>query len=710
MGAPEASFPRQQARTRRFSLGAPRSFTVAPDGERVVFLRSPAGDNPFNSLWVYETATGTEREVASAPSILGSTDEDLPAEERARRERARELAGGIVGYACDDEVRHAAFSLGGRLWWVAVDDGAGSSRPIELPCPGGVFDPRPGPTGRRVAFLAGPRLLTVATTGTEPYAVLAEEQDEAFTWGAAEFIAAEEMGRGRGFWWAPDGGSVLAARVDNSPVATWWTADPSTPARTPEAHRYPAAGTADAMVTLWHLPVEGSGEPRRQVRWDAERYPYLATVRWSGSGPPLLVVEQRDHKACEVLAVDLGSGSTAAVAGAEDSAWVDWPPGVPAWLDDGQLVWAASDSATWRLRVGRELVTPPGLQVREVTSVGASVVFTASSQPEVVEAWEWSSFEGLRQLTDVGGISSALGQGRARVVVARSMDWHGPRAEVVVDRSAPQALASKAEAPVVDPVVRFLRAGRRDLSVGVVLPTGHTGGPLPVIMAPYGGPGHQMVVASRSAWLEAQWFADQGFAIVVADGRGTPGRGPDFERQVYLDLAQPVLEDQVEALWATAEQVPELDLSRVGIRGWSFGGYLSALAVLARPDVFHAAVAGAPVTDWRLYDTYYSERFLGHPDAEPGAYQHTSLLPLAPQLRRPLLLVHGLADDNVYAVHTLELSSALLVAGRPHTVLPLPGVTHVASRQDVTESLLWSELEFFRRALAGPAPATGPEG
>jgi dipeptidyl-peptidase-4 len=202
--------------------------------------------------------------------------------------------------------------------------------------------------------------------------------------------------------------------------------------------------------------------------------------------------------------------------------------------------------------------------------------------------------------------------------------------------------------------------------------------------------------------LEAQWFADQGFAVVVADGRGTPGRGPAFEREVHLDLAGPALEDQVDALQGAAQEVEELDRSRVGIRGWSFGGYLAALAVLARPDVFHAAVAGAPVTDWSLYDTYYTERFLGHPDAQPGAYRRSSLLPLAHGLRRPLLLVHGLADDNVFAAHTLALSSALLAGGRRHSVLPLPGITHVAGRDDVAEKLLLAQVDFFRRALAGP--------
>jgi dipeptidyl-peptidase-4 len=254
--------------------------------------------------------------------------------------------------------------------------------------------------------------------------------------------------------------------------------------------------------------------------------------------------------------------------------------------------------------------------------------------------------------------------------------------------------------PLVRPEVAIHHLGPRRLPTAILLPAGHERGtPLPVLLDPYGGPHAQRVIQARGAFTSSQWFADQGFAVVVIDGRGTPGRGAAWERSVHLDLATPVLDDQVEALAAAAEVEPDLDLTRVAIRGWSFGGYLAALAVLRRPDVFHAAVAGAPVTDWRLYDTFYTERYLGHPDTEPDAYARTSLLPDAPKLTRPLLLVHGLADDNVVSAHTLQLSAALLAAGRPHQVLPLTGVTHMASQEDVAENLLLLQLAFLRDAL-----------
>jgi len=240
----------------------------------------------------------------------------------------------------------------------------------------------------------------------------------------------------------------------------------------------------------------------------------------------------------------------------------------------------------------------------------------------------------------------------------------------------------------------------------VLLPSGHEPGSaaLPVLVDPYGGPGAQRVLAAQRVFQAPQWFAEQGFAVVVADGRGTPGRGPEWDRSIAADWASVVLEDQVTALHAAAERCADLDMSRVAIRGWSFGGYLAALAVLRRPDTFHAAIAGAPVTEWRLYDTHYTERYLGDPAKNAHRYNRASLLDDAPALSRPLLLIHGLADDNVVAAHTLRLSSALLAAGRQHSVLPLSGVTHMTPQEEVAENLLLLQVDFLRRALETPEP------
>ena len=257
----------------------------------------------------------------------------------------------------------------------------------------------------------------------------------------------------------------------------------------------------------------------------------------------------------------------------------------------------------------------------------------------------------------------------------------------------------------------LFRAGPREIQTAVLFPSWHQPGRyqsgrgrLPVLLDPYGGPHAQRVLRARGAYLVPQWFAEQGFAVVIADGRGTPARGPAWERAVAGDLAGPVLEDQVDALAAAAARFGDLDTGRVAIRGWSFGGYLAALAVLRRPDVFHAAIAGAPVTDWRLYDTHYTERYLGLPGSDAEAYDRSGLIlsaerPVVP--RRPLMIIHGLADDNVVVAHTLRLSAALLAAGYPHEVLPLTGITHMASQETVAENLLLLQLDFLLCSLSG---------
>jgi dipeptidyl-peptidase 4 len=693
----QASFPRRHARTQGFTLGRPRGFQVGADGARVAFLRSAAGDDPVNRLWVLDVASGDERLVADPARLLDGDAGDLPPEERARRERARERAGGIVAFAGDLELTVASFALAGRLF-VADLAGAGGAR--ELPVGGGVLDPRVDPAGTRVAWVAG-RALHVADLDGPTRTRLVGEDDPEVTWGLAEFVAAEELDRGRGFWWAPDGRRLAVARVDTTPVGRYHLTDPANPAIEPVALPYPAAGTANADVGLHVLDLDGR---RVEVAWDRAAFPYLASVGWDPGGPLTLLVQSRDQTATRVLAGDPGTGETTELAAQHDPAWVELVGGVPAWLD-GRLVLTADDPAcdTRRLTVDGRPVTPPGLQVTEVVAAaGGAVLFAGGEEPTEVHLWRVVPGEAPERLTDGAGQHAATAAGPVVVVTRSDLEHDNTATTVHAPGRPPLPVASVAQPPGLVPRPRLLWAGPRELRCALLLPDrpgGAGAGRLPVLLDPYGGPHHRQVLAVRDRFLVSQWFADQGFAVLVTDGRGTPGRGPAWERAVWRDLAGPVLDDQVEALHAVAAGHPELDLSRVAIRGWSFGGYLAALAVLRRPDVFAAAVAGAPVTDWRLYDTYYTERYLGDPAADPDAYRRSSLLADAAKLERPLLLVHGLADDNVVAAHSLRLSGLLLTAGRPHSVLPLSGVTHLAAQEAVAENLLHLQVAFLRDAL-----------
>ena len=703
MTSQKLSFPRQYARTQRFTLGAPRAFTVSPDGTRVIFLRSASGTDRTNRLWVLDPSTGEERIAADPGALLGGSAERLSPQERARRERSREGSGGIVGYAVDGAAELAAFALSGKVYVAELR--AGTAR--ALPVPGPVIDPRPSPDGRHIAYVTRGSLRVVGAEGDGDRAV-AEPEDAHTSYGLAEFVAAEEMQRSRGFWWSPDSDRLLVARVDDSAVQRWWIADPAHPERKPTEAAYPAAGSPNAEVRLFVMDLDGA---RTEVVWDRARYPYLAEVHWSSAGAPLLLVQARDQRSQLHLAVDTESGTTRTVHVDEDPVWLDLFPGVPAWAPDGRLVRIADEGGARVLAVGDRPLTGAQLHIQAVLHIGESDVLVAATageeatDPETGQSHVYRVNElGIERISEGVGVHTAVRSGAVTVLVSACPDRPGLSAQVLRDGKPAATVTTYAETPVLSADVRLTEGGARRIPCAVLLPTGYkeSDGPLPVLMDPYGGPHGRRVVAAHNAHLTSQWFADQGFAVVVADGRGAPGRSPGWEKAIK-DNFPLTLDDQIEALHALAERFP-LDLSKVAIRGWSYGGYLAALAVLRRPDVFHAAVAGAPVTDWRLYDTHYTERYLGDPAQRPEVYAHNALMTddglsePAGQVR-PLMIVHGLADDNVVVAHALRLSSALLAAGRPHEVLPLSGVTHMTPQEQVAENLLLLQVDFLRRSL-----------
>ena len=682
------TFPRQYARTQRLSLGEPRNFTVSPDGRHIVFARSQSGSDSVNSLWVLDTQSGTEREILNPRSLPTDLAAQTP-EEMRRRERAREGAGGVVTFATDASVSRAVTILGGQIVVVDIPTGAVSLPNIEP----GAFDVRLSPDGNTISYVRGQSLCVSTLAGAER--VIASEDSDTVSWGSAEFIAAEEMGRMRGYWWSPDSQFVAACRVDVAPVSVWFIADPAHPQAPAVEHRYPAAGTANALVSLHVVSV--ADESRVDVSL-AGQWEYLNSISWNNGGF-IAQTQTRDQKRIDIHRIDPATGQSSVIFTDTDDAWVELVQGVPSTLSNGTLVTAADRDGARRLMVDGVAVSPTSLQLRHVISISDEVVFAANKMdtPWIQDVWSYSINNGsLIQLTNADGVVSASGHDKS--LVLRTATMNSQRAEFSV-MNTPFTIESFTEAALVEPHVRILAVGPREIPVAILTPRDGQTTKLPVLFDPYGGPHAQRVVASRNAYLSSQWFADQGFVVVIADGVGTPGKGSEWERDVLNDLAQVVLDDQVEIVRALEDLEPRADTSRVGIRGWSFGGYLAALAVLRRGDVFHAGVAGAPVTDWRLYDTHYTERYVGNPSIDDTYYKSTSLLPDAPKLERPLLIIHGLADDNVVAAHTLQLSSALLAAGKVHEVLPLSGVTHMTPQEEVAENLLLHQLEFLKRSL-----------
>ena len=528
-------------------------------------------------------------------------------------------------------------------------------------------------------------------------------------------------------------------------------------------------------LTLAELAYDGHDEYAglgiQQISWNRKDYEYVAAVHWSAGHEPLLLVQNRRQTRDQVLSVHLGSeasagsapvGSTTVLEEHANDQWLDIIQGTPVFTPDGRLVCALNDmdADTNRLTVDGRPFTPAGWQVREVLDVTDEDVLAVVQRtpeldgyeaPDGLSPWRGNAdghdarsfdvvsfdYDGnVLPMTARPGSWSASRCGEGLVISGRDMDSaksvmsHSFTMRPVDGGAAPEndgdgsaamstlvcPIDNHAAEPGFAPNVRFARLGEHRLYTAIIAPSADSpyakADRLPVLLKPYGGPGFQQVVFNQAYYWDAQWWADQGFLVVTADGRGTTGRGPRWDREIFENMKDVTLADQVEAVHALAQAVEELnrgtaqdgdasripapDLDKVCMIGWSYGGFLSALAVLDAPDVVKAACAGAPPTDWTLYDTHYTERYLG---LDPAAYERNSIIADAPKLARPLMLIHGFADDNVTIAHSLRLSQALMAAGRPHTFLPLTGITHMTNDPVVAENLLTLQRDFLRDAL-----------
>ena len=689
------TFPRQKAATRNFQLGAPRTFAITEDSKFVTFLRSSHGRDAVNSLWVFDREANIERVIADPHVLLSSDNEDIPAAEKARRERMRETTAGITAYSTDKSGYLIVFALSGQLFVANLRDG----KTQELKVSGPIITPAIDPTGKHIAWSTSTNVHVCNVDGSDER-VITNNNSEHVTWGLADFIASEELGRFAGFWWSPDGQELLIERVDDSQVDVWWLSDPSTPSKKPRDQHYPAAGTKNADIALFLCDLHGKCE---EVAWDKSAFEYLVAVRWQEKKDALITLSSRDQQ--DMSTFSLTGGSLTPVQKLHDDKFLEVIPGQPRWWNDELL--AVEDDLkldTRVLTVDGQQVSPTGMQIMSVLGTSDDGVDVIATETGIDRFIARISRNGNAERLTGDGVAQATSrtEAGAQVFVTTDVKTTKRQYELRVDNKVVHVFDSLAETPLVHPVVHNLQTGVHKVNTAVLFPTGHVMGSkkLPVLMRPYGGPHGSQVLNSALMYLEDQWFADQGYVVVVADNRGTPGRGPAWDRSIHLDFVGPVLEDQVAAVQAVAAHYPaDVDATRVGITGWSFGGYLSALAVMKRPDVFHAAVAGAPVAEWRWYDTAYTERYVGHPDDHAKVYDEHSLINLAGELERPLMLVHGLADDNVVSAHTLQLSNALLAHRKPHSVLPLSGVSHMTPQEVVAENLMLLTVDFFKQHL-----------
>lgn len=709
-------FFRDLAETRNFTLGRPVSPKITPDGASVIFLRA-SPRSPVLRLYEMSIADGTEREVLAPEQLLAGGEEKLSAEEKARRERQRQSLKGFTSFQLSRDGTHLLVSLSGKLYVVKRSDLTST----ELPG-AGWLDPRFSPDSSMVAGVID-RELHVVDLATNTLRALTSGATATLSHGAAEFVAQEEMSRSEGYWWSPDSKSLVYQQTDESQVETRFIANPLHPEEQPTAFAYPKAGSPNAVVRLFVTAVAGG--PPRELAWDRDRFPYLARVGWSEAKAPLtILVQNREQTEQVLLAADPATGDTRELLRETDPAWLnldDGSPGrampvsatvfTPLWLANGSaFLWTTESRGSWQVELrsadGKLLreITPPDFVYRSLIGLDekSGVVFVhGSTDAREIHVWRFVLSGGAgTQITQGRGYHGAV-YSRVAGRLIRASDAFDGRFSIEVlalDGRSLTKLRATTETPPRLPTTELTRTlSLPNFDAALTRPQNfQPGRKYPVILNVYAGPGVKRVNATIRDFFPDQWMADQGYVVVRIDGRGTPGGGREWERIIKGNFIDVPLNDQVAGLQALAGQYPELDLSRVGVSGWSFGGYFSAMAAIRRPDIFRAGIVGAPVITWENYDTHYTERYLGTPQANPEAYRVSNVTTYVNEAKRPLFLIHGLTDDNVYFQHALQLADALYLAGKPYDFLPMLG-THMISDPMVRLRQQQRVIEFFNQ-------------
>lgn len=714
---PDPAFSKDFAETQKYALGRPTALRFTPDGKQLFFLRSGSRDST-RQLYVFDTATAATRVLITPEQLLGNATETLSKEEKARRERLRLTAKGFTSFDLTPDGKMLLLPLSGKLF--AYELATGAVRTLDDGAKP-ALDAQLSPDGSRVAFVRDYDLY-LRDLNTRKETRLTKGGSEALQHGLPEFVAQEEMSRFQGFWFSPDGKTIAYEEADHSEVERFSISDPAKPGEAAEDFYYPRPGKNNVRVRLGLMSVAGGATT--WVRWDAEKYPYLLRVYWPETKPvqaPLtLIVQTRDQREQAILRVD-ARGNTQTLLVQKDAAWLDPDFSIARWLPDGSgFLVGSEESGEAQLRLydaeGRnaQVLVARGFEAIQGVLDDGRVLALVAPTPQDMQLWRITPALGPAATPEV----LAEGNGERSASVARiggqyavtlaSLDTAATTTVYAANGVVIAILPSVAELPRVwpKPELMTVAVDGHTFYAAVLKPRDFDANKkYPVIDSVYGGPTTNVVYANATAYLRDQWLADHGAIVVKIDNRGTLRRGRDWARAFKDvdgkngDALSVIVNDQAAVLLALAKKVPQMDAERIGITGWSYGGTSSAAAVLLRPDVFKVAVAGAPVTDWQDYDTHYTERYLDTPQANPGGYSKSNLVARAAELTRPLLLIHGSGDDNVYFFHSLKFADALFRAGKPFEFLPLVNFTHMVADPLVQQRLDTRVTEFLFRHL-----------
>ncbi len=707
---------------------------IAPDGSRVTFLRGRDDDRNRLDLWAFDVALKKTARLVDADDVLPAERELLSDEEKARRERQR-IAGqtGIVDYQWAPDSRHLLFPLGGELYWVDI---ATTGKPDVRKLThgdGAVTDAKISPRGGFVSFVRS-RNLWIIHVESGAARALTQDGSDIIGNGVAEFVADEEMDRHTGYWWAPDDSAIAYARIDESTVSVQKRFEVYPDRTEVVQQRYPAAGQSNVRIALYVqriAAVAGDGKDasasRQAIDLGDEHDIYLARVDWRDARHLTFQRQDRRQRVLDLFEVDLDSGRQRRLIREESKTWVPLTNGLE-FLSDGGIVWSSERSGFQHVLVlnadggdARALTSGPWSvdAIEAVDEVAGYVYFTATREsPRERHLYRVPLGGG-----DIEKQSAAHGQHQvtfsdnARVYVDRwsntetppQLDLHradGTRIAALLDNrledpSHPYARYRAAHRPTEFGTLTAAD-GRTTLHYSLIKPpTFDPAKRYPVVVYVYGGPATQTVLDAwpgrADHWFN-QYLAQQGYVVFSLDNRGTPRRGAAFGAALYGKQGTVEVADQLRGLdWLASQSW--VDSERIGVHGWSNGGYMTLMLLAQASDRFACGAAGAPVTDWALYDTHYTERYMDLPDENPQGYRNARVLEHIDGLTSPLLLVHGMADDNVLFSNSTALMAALQARGQAFELMTYPGSKHGLLGKAQLHRLLTIE-RFFQRCLA----------
>ncbi|WP_435007178.1 S9 family peptidase [Tundrisphaera lichenicola] len=696
----------------------PGAFGFTPDGKAVTYLKAETA-SLSRVLWRAEVSGGPPRVVARPPGG-GDTDANVSREEALRRERQRLRETGITQIVRADKAEVAVIPLGGDLYVLRGQDGP-LERLTDTDDP--EIDPQLNADGSKVGFVRGNELYSL-DLGSKQETRLSQGAVEGLTHGLAEFMAQEEMDRSRGFWWSPDGSKIAYQETDERAIPLYSIVHQGAEYSV-ETHRYPFPGAANAKVRLGVVSSTGG-----ETRWlnlpvDHPDF-YLARVDWAGPSELLVQLLSRDQRSLRLCRVDVQENRSTVLIEERAETWVNLHNDLRLVEGTGEILWSSERSGYRHL----ELYDRDGKKLRELTRGSWPVDGVDHLDSARREVWFSSGIETplerhlYRVSLDGGPIRKISNDpGTHRAVIARDgetfVDTFSSRSRPPVTRLMSRdgrVIAPLDDAALSDPrvdqlrltppeVVRFTGRDGTNLYGAYYAPRSRAfGAKAPLVVLLYGGPHVQYVPEawSLTADLNAQHFAERGFAVWKMDNRGSSRRGHAFEAAIHRNMGSVEVRDQVDGVRFVARNWPEVDATRVGVSGSSYGGYMTLRCLTEAPETFHAGVSIAPVTDWDGYDTCYTERYMGTPLDNPEGYRNASVLDAVGRLKGELMVIHGMLDENVHFRHTARLVSALIGADTRFRMLPLPEERHSSRKEEGRRYVAEQLATFFEDALSRP--------